>query len=278
MAASMNLSSLTIRQAAPQIFRRPVLSVGLSDDLPLAATFMAVGPQIYVDGLVVLDPAGKIAGRIGNQYIMYHILETGAGWLDTKVSDLMSPEDAISLDASSDLAEALDLFESSHFAFAPVTLDGRLAATLSLRDLLPLVSNSNIRTTLQEVGSPIISISSKSSLGDAFRMITDRQIRNVGITSEADYIGIINDRKILEFLASHEGRQVLAGSQDGIKPLDRIPLESMALLQPKKIGPDTAISSAAPLLQDVGAPCILSDGLIVTPWDLVIKGLKRAES
>ncbi|MEO9319887.1 MAG: hypothetical protein ABI361_04365 [Nitrososphaera sp.] len=275
----MNLSSLTINQAAPQIFRRPVLSVGLDDELPLAATFMAVGPQIYVDGLVVLDSFGKIAGRIGNQYIMYHILDAGGKWLNTKVSELLSLEDAISLEGSSYLSEAFDLFESSHFAFVPVTLGGKIAATLSLRDLLPLVFRSNVNTPVRDVGSPIITIPSKSSLGDVFRTITDRQIRNVGITFEGGGkgdISIINDRKILEFLSSHEGRQALAGHQeDGIRPLDKIPLETLSLLQPKKISFETAISSAAPLLEDVSAPCILSDGLIVTPWDLVIKGLRR---
>ena len=47
--------STSIRAAAPQIFRRPLLFVNPDDSILQVATFLAPGLQIYVDGLVVLD-------------------------------------------------------------------------------------------------------------------------------------------------------------------------------------------------------------------------------
>ena len=97
---AVNISELTIKQAAPQIFRRPVLCVNANDELLHAATFMAVGPQIYVDGLVVTDESGqKIAGRLGNQFIAYHILQAGPNWHKARVSELMDSH-AVVFDAS----------------------------------------------------------------------------------------------------------------------------------------------------------------------------------
>lgn len=276
---AMNIAELTIKQAAPQIFRRPVLCVSVNDELLHAATFMSIGPQIYVDGLVVTDDSGqKIVGRLGNQFIMYHILEAGPAWHNASVSELMDSQIAV-FDASSKLVDALDQFEQTRFAFVPVTIDGKLAASLSLRDLLGLVSTADVKKKLADVGSSLISVSSSSSLGDVFRTITDRQIRNVGVKDESGNtdrysMSIINDRKVLEFLISHEGRQAMQGAK-GIEGLNRIPVSTLPMLEPKTVSKDVSVSSAAPILQDVSTPCILSDGMIVTPWDLVIKGLAR---
>jgi hypothetical protein len=44
-----------ITDIVPHIFKRPVLSVSPTDSLFQVGTFLAIGPQIYVDGLVVVD-------------------------------------------------------------------------------------------------------------------------------------------------------------------------------------------------------------------------------
>ena len=57
---------ITIRDSVPQIFKRPYLSVLPDSTLMQIAPFMAIGPQIYVDGLIVLEgeiPIGKISSK-----------------------------------------------------------------------------------------------------------------------------------------------------------------------------------------------------------------------
>src|SRR5215207_5748165 len=63
-----------ISDVVPHIFKRPVLSVSQADSLLQVGTFLAIGPQIYVDGLVVLD-GQKPVGRIGGQHIIQYILQ-----------------------------------------------------------------------------------------------------------------------------------------------------------------------------------------------------------
>ena len=52
-----------ISDIVPHIFKRPVLSVRQADSLLQVGTFLAIGPQIYVDGLVVLDGQKPVGDR-----------------------------------------------------------------------------------------------------------------------------------------------------------------------------------------------------------------------
>ena len=59
-----------IKDAAPQIFRRPFLSVESNTRMVQIATFFAIGPQIYVDGITVIDEVQKRpVGRISSKHM-----------------------------------------------------------------------------------------------------------------------------------------------------------------------------------------------------------------
>lgn len=117
-----------IRDIVPHIFKRPVLSVSPKDSLLQVGTFLAVGPQIYVDGLVVLD-GQKPVGRIGGQHIVQYILQHPEGWFQSTASQIMSQAPS-AVEASDHLSVALDIFKKTRFAFVPVTIDGRIATSL----------------------------------------------------------------------------------------------------------------------------------------------------
>lgn len=97
---------------------------------------------------------------------------------------------------------------------------------------------------------------------------------------ESKLLRIINDRKILEFLLSRNGREVLRKSGIGglgdISVINHLDMISMA-----PVKSDTTVSEAAGLLMDIRTPCLILEGdtdhYIVTPWDIVMKTL-RSES
>lgn len=80
---------ISIRESADQIFKRPSLSISPETLLPQVATFLAIGPQIYVDGLVVTvgkDPVG----RISSKHILQNTINSKyTDWLNTTASELM---------------------------------------------------------------------------------------------------------------------------------------------------------------------------------------------
>jgi hypothetical protein len=86
------ISDIEIRNAAPHIFARPFLFVGPNTTMLQVATFLAIGPQIYVDGLIVVNENDKgqgtsPVGRIGCKHIISSLLDSDyPDWSETKVS------------------------------------------------------------------------------------------------------------------------------------------------------------------------------------------------
>jgi hypothetical protein len=62
---SLDLAGISIIVAAAHIFRRPCLFIYPTAQTLQIATFLAIGPQIYADGLVVINERKKPIGRIG---------------------------------------------------------------------------------------------------------------------------------------------------------------------------------------------------------------------
>jgi len=74
-----HVPDIQIKDAAPHIFQRPILFVDSNTQMLQVATFLAIGPEIYVDGLLVIDEVqrGKPIGRISSRHIISCILDCG---------------------------------------------------------------------------------------------------------------------------------------------------------------------------------------------------------
>jgi CBS domain-containing protein len=258
-----------ISDVVPHIFKRPVLSVGPADSLLQAGTFLAIGPQIYVDGLVVLD-GQKPVGRMGGKQIIEYILQHQDGWFQSTTSQIMSHPPFV-VKATDPLSAALDIFSGTKFAFVPITIDSRVATSLSVRDVLRLVAG-RLDTPVGELSSKLVSVKGGTSIEKALELMLEKGIRNLAVTNERDDIRIINDRKILEFLLSYEGRRVMASP----RRLDGVSVDILDTLAAKHVRKSTPAGIAAEFLSDVNTPCLICEDSIVTPWDIVMKGLFRA--
>jgi predicted transcriptional regulator len=257
-----------ISDVVPHIFKRPVLSVSPVDSLLQAGTFLAIGPQIYVDGLVVLD-GQKPVGRIGGQHIIQYILQHQDGWFQSTASQIMSHAPSV-VEATDPLNVALDIFSKTKFAFVPISINGRVATSLSMRDVLRLVAGK-LNTQAGELSSRLVSVEGSTSIEKALGLMLEKGIRNLAVRSE-NSIRIVNDRKILEFLLSYEGRRVISGPMG----LDAVSVDFLDLPAPKHVKRSMSAGIAAEFLSDVNTPCLLCDDSIVTPWDIVMKGLFKA--
>jgi hypothetical protein len=75
-----DLVDLRIEDATPHILRRPILYVEPDTRMLQVATFLAIGPEIYVDGLLVMEDnvqRGRPIGRISSRHIISSILDFG---------------------------------------------------------------------------------------------------------------------------------------------------------------------------------------------------------
>jgi hypothetical protein len=96
--------------------------------------------------------------------------------------------------------------------------------------------------------------------------------------------GIINDRKILEFLLSHDGRTVLHENRiAGLADLNIV--DNLDIISPTTVKYNTIASRAAELLMDIHNPCLILEdnergehNYVITPWDIVMKTLVGGKS
>jgi len=314
------ISDIQIKNAAPHIFRRPFLFVEPNTRMLEIATFLAIGPQIYVDGLVVVSDNDKgqrtrPVGRIGCKHIISNILDSDyPDWLETKASQIMDTTVG-ACEADSILSSALEVFDKTRFAFAPIVANrdneknGEIdssslvvTAAFTIRDILPLIAKANITIPIKKISSPLVSVDGNTSITNALSYMLRTGIRNIGINEDVsihdnangDSVGpikearkskvlrIINDRKILEFLFSHKGRENLRkNGTTGLRDINIINhLDMISIAQVKS---NTTVSKAAELLMDIRNPCLTLEGkggeedtdhYILTPWDVVMKTLK----
>ena len=149
-----HISDIKIKNAAPHIFTRPFLFVEPNTRMLQIGTFLAIGPQIYVDGLVVISENDKRqrsrpVGRIGCKHIISKLLDSDyPDSLETKASQIMdSTLGALEMDST--LSSALEVFDKTRFAFAPIVAnrdnerDGEIGSNsmvvtgaLAIRDIL----------------------------------------------------------------------------------------------------------------------------------------------
>jgi CBS domain-containing protein len=290
-ASLKSVLSISIENAFPDIFKRPPLFAKQNMRLMRAATFFAIGPQIYVDGLLVVrnEKGGevRVMGRINSKHIIQSILHAGySEYLGIKLHQIMDTNTPI-IEANSRLDAALCMFQKTRFALIPVTRGGAaVIATLTIRDILPLIVKAHIEAPIKMVSSPLVSVTRDTNMREALDIMITRNIRNIGIVdhgkgskeedgkdSNLQLIGIISDRNILEFLLSTKGKETMVKkSSMELQDIDVV----SALDVPDKLRllhPDVGISKAAEVLMDLRNPYIVleSENMIVTPWDIVMK-------
>lgn len=280
----MNFSENVVN-VFPQIFKRPFIPVVLDTPLYQFSVFLAIGPEIYVDGLVVLEKNNQqVVGRLGCKNILSHLLNTSySEWRSTTADQIMerSYKEEEIIDINSPVSRVIELFKKTKFAFTPITKDRNVVAILTIRDFLPIVMNKNNAETtpISHISSKLTSIDKNTDVLKAIDIMLKKGIRNIGMTKNrnkpSEVIGVINDRKILEFLLSYTGRQIMKDlEQKTITHIKLIRLtENLDIYPMREVPQDISIKVAAKLLTEMERPFLILEGKdkIVTPWDIVMK-------
>jgi CBS domain-containing protein len=243
-------------------------------------TYLATGHQIYVDGLIIARDK-KLVGRIGGQHILDCLLRIPYDdWLRVRASELME-EGTSSLELDSSLSDLLELFAGTKFALAPITDKGELIGSIGMRDLLSVVFESKLPTQVTTIGSTQIHLKRDRTLRNAIETMLKNRIRNLVLSDnvidskdEGDYI--INDRKILEFIFSYEGKKVMAAGI-GSDAFSNIRVDSLDMISASHVSQTETVSRAANMLRDINTPALLSENQIITPWDVVMKTIWKKD-
>jgi CBS domain-containing protein len=310
MNVNYQLAKLKVKEVIKDSAKRPFLFVYPDTRLLEITTFLAIGPEIYVDGVVVVTeeshngkkiqiPVGMIGGRNVLRYMLESTFDPKEDVFSTVTASQIMVEitqsDLVELESS--LRKVIDIFQRTRFAIVPVmsTLKEDNASkpviigTLTIRDFLPLIVDKKIHFNhggnegiINQISSPIVSVSGDISIKDAISIMVNKGIRNIGIRNYDQKYGdeyeregnmkksskmayIVNDRKIMEFLLSHNRRAKSNPIFNSVSDLDTLQIPTMRS--------NITVLEAAQYLMDIKNQFLVLEGseYIVTPWDLIMK-------
>lgn len=171
--------------------------------------------------------------------------------------------------SDSDLQSLFHVFESTTFGYALVHDEcGKIFTILSLNELLPLFHIGLLSTDLHvaDVASkPTFSMSRGSKIIDCLHEMESRKFRKVKI---ANGPLVVSDKLILDYLFNDNRLKRISKTPQRF--LDGT-LEDLDLGQVDWIDGKSSITEAAWLMNRAPRKFLLSDGGILTPWDLIIK-------
>jgi CBS domain-containing protein len=182
-------------------------------------------------------------------------------------------EELGSFDMDDDVEDLLDSFEKTRLGVSLVNgrVTGEQRATLvSLADLVRLYRTKQFASdmTVDEVGSPFITLSRRTSVRDAVRTMFKLKVRRVFISGERVYI---SDRSILERVLSPATLVQTPGAKEmGVFDAR---IESLKKSPPIEVAPGSSLQSAASKLRSESGSCLTVQGkdVVLTPWDVIMK-------
>lgn len=261
------ISSSDVLQLFPWIFQRTSPTVDEGNSLIDEAIILGFR---HVDFLPVLR-AGKVTGRIHGKEIVKVLREirdlgfqkSSEGKIDSIVQiriGLLGVRDS--------LRSILDAMLRNGVGHACVVEDQRLVATVSLRDIIRLVTSLNVRTGVRviDLANPTISLPSNATVSKLLDQMILKNVRRIVI--QGDGQKVVDDRSVVEYAFSSEGIMLLKDRPD---EFFKLPLSNLSLREASSIDGEADIAEAWNAILKSPAECLLVNGKIVTPWDLVIR-------
>ncbi len=180
----------------------------------------------------------------------------------------VASEPIASVSADRDMSSLLDTYARTRFGFARVEDKKKVGALAGLTDLLELYETGGLATELNavDVGTPIVSVKADTPLRNALQMMFEKRHRRIFISGGREFV---SDRTIIDHIFSPGILSAMANRGDDVL---NIPVSSVGMLSAKEVEEDTPLADAAKELRAQHAgQCLVFDGHVVTPWDIVMK-------
>jgi CBS domain-containing protein len=224
----------------------------------------------YVDFIPVVRPA-KLAGSIGGLEVL-NVLRVArrSGFrhlLQAKIAHISRPAGMVAPRDS--LQSLLTVMLGRRLGHACIVQDGELTATIGLRDVVRWASSAYTETGVEvsKLANPTISLPSTATLSEMLDLMMERRVRRMLVRGEG--LGkVADDRVVVEYAFGHEGILTLRDRPDDFwnHPMGDLPLRDVWSIDGR-----ADVAEAWRMMYNSPAECLLVDGKILTPWDVVIR-------
>jgi hypothetical protein len=261
------MSKLKIRDALPELFQKtfPLLD-------PKTKTLPALSLLEFhdIDALPLSFDAEKKHRAVAGFSCLARLMQLDRNELPKfleqpceKVSEPLS-----SVGADSRLSFLLDKFLQTRFGFVRVEDRKKVGTLVGLWDLLGLYETGELETglTVEDVASPIFSMPQETSTRRALKAMFDKRCRRIFIDGTVRFVW---DRGIIERLFSPGALKKAV--ENPSKDILGMPLSEFRMIRAEEVESGTTLKEAARMLRMERGQCLVFDGMVATPWDVVMK-------
>ena len=251
----------------PWIFQRAPPIVGESESIAYEGLILGFR---YVDFVVVVR-AQKVLGAITGLELLNALRETrisGFSYLTrTRMADICRPVGVEGLRGS--LQSILDTMRQTRCGNVCIVQDGELTATVSLRDIVRYATSLTTQTNIEvfQLANTAVSMRSNATVAETLDLMISKRIRRI-LVQDSGLQKVVDDRVLVEYAFSHMRFTTLKDNPDDFWNLSLAGLPSLDIVS---IDGKADVAEAWKAMYTSPAQCLLVDGRILTPWDVVIR-------
>ena len=230
-------------------------------------TWVATGMLVqqlesFTDAVVVRENEKPI-GIVGGKDIIGPLAKNPNADLfyNTKVEDIMEKRFP-TISSESRLEELMDFWKSTRRAFAAIPNEFSDYSAVSAKKMLEVGKKCKSNVSISEMPEKkLITFSGDSTVGKILEIMLEKNIRRLMLEDSNKFI---NDRIILQKIT------------DELKYLKNIesfwdlPISDFKLEEASSVSSEIKIQELSEIMYKMEHPCIISDGRIITPWDICL--------
>jgi len=267
------LARLKVREAFPTIFERAYPAV---DPTTPILTVLPLLRFHEIDALPLSFDGRRRQRAVFGFSCLARLLKVrpeGFGSFLKQPCEVVSESLATIRDDQS-LSSLLNVYLRRRFGFVRVVESKGAGALLTLSDVLGLYQEGRLRSslTLKDVGSAVFSMPSESTIREVLVEMFDMRIRRIFVSGTREFVW---DKGIIEHLFSPAVLARVARREP--EDILKMPISGIETTTAKRAEGFMHLREAASMLKAEPGQCLVFDGKVVTPWDVVLKPWKGRE-
>ncbi len=273
---------MKLKEAFPEIFRRPVPVVAQGTTILVAGTLLDTPRR---DVLPIVRSLDKTLNFVSND--SKHLIAFAGQAIISKLLEwnprdhymfLFEPIESASLQvapipADEEITSLFHAFIRTKFGWSIIDDHGTYAIA-TLADLIPLYGRGILETSLcaRDVASPVFSLPQDTKLSKALQEMIHRSVRRVFLS---DTNRFVSDREILSYIFSPAR---LAVVRNAPQKMLKATLDDVGSVEAINVDGSATLREASELFRpSSGAWCLSCGEGVITPWDLVVKPWKMGQ-
>ncbi len=240
----------------------------LESDTPvwLSVAFFALYMGTFSDGIAITENK-KLVGYFGSKQVIEYLQEqpTSPALMEKTIKDLPKRDHFVFFSTSNTLSDIFNEWKKSGFAYSAIQ-NGEEYSAISINSMLGFIELYDLPNKISEIPKKeTVTYSNNDTVSAIFDKMLQHKYRRLVLEGTTD---VLSDRIIIDAICNEF--DYLKKTPDFLS----IKAKSFNAKKAMEITQDSKITDVAHDMLRDNHPMMISDGQIITPWDIVVQFFK----